>query len=184
MQNDIICERIVKGLIGSSYIYGLTKPLYTMKHTRILFSLLLVAGAMTFAQAQVNKGAWMVGGSVAFESTEGENSIKIEPELGYFLINNLAVGSNFNIDFEGDDTQIEFGPFARYYAFKGLFAQAGIGYAKENDNDALIGYNGAVGYSWFLNNSVAFEPSLRYSSTDGIGTLYLGIGVQAFLGRN
>ncbi len=155
-----------------------------MNHWNFLFTLLLVLGICSMTGAQVNKGAWMVGGSLSMESSEGETAVKIEPQVGYFLINNLALGANFNIDFEGDETETNVGPFVRYYAFKGLFAQAGVDYGKAKDADAVIGYNGALGYSWFVNNSVAFEPTLRYGASDGVGQLYIGIGVQAFLNRD
>ena len=145
-----------------------------------VFALFMMA--FSGLNAQVNKGALMVGGSVSFESSDGESAFKFEPQLGYFLAKNLGVGVNFNIDIE-EETQLEFGPFVRYYAWKGLFPQVGFTYSKEGEDEAATTFNLALGYSLFANTNVAFEPTIRYNIYDGGGDLYLGVGVQAFLGR-
>ncbi|MEY3367707.1 MAG: hypothetical protein RI973_862 [Bacteroidota bacterium] len=133
-------------------------------------------------QAQVNKGAMMVGGSVNFESEDGESVFQFEPQLGYFITDKLGAGVNFNIDVE-EETQIEFGPFIRYYVWKNLFPQVGLLYNKTGEDEAYTEYNFGLGYSIFATPNVAFEPVFIYNSGDGYSRTYIGIGVQAFLGR-
>jgi hypothetical protein len=155
-----------------------------MKINKLTFvaACMLLFCAFTTVQAQVNKGAIMVGGSISFESSEGENAFKFEPQIGYFFTKSLGAGVNFNIDIE-EETQLEFGPFVRYYAWKGLFPQVGLTYSKEGEDDAETTYNFGLGYSVFATPNVAFEPVIRYNIHEEHGDLYLGIGVQAFLGR-
>ncbi|NOT36937.1 MAG: hypothetical protein HOP11_06135 [Saprospiraceae bacterium] len=173
------------------------------KLTKNLFLLALSVVALNTLSAQVGKGAWMVGGSIGFDSDKFKDAddatvtIELAPNIAYFVIDNLGIGLSVNYTSikQGDEkfssTGIE--PWARYYAYKNLFAQAGyeILSAKLGDEDAVNGgnINIGIGYSWFLNNSIAIEPKLGYSIGSGdarkdFSTFGLTIGVQAFLGRD
>lgn len=162
----------------------------------------LVLGLATFTQAQtVNAGAWMVGGQAGFVSAKVDgaddavNVFTVSPNIGYFVIDNLGIGLNLGItntsfgDFS--NTVFGVGPYARYYVFQGLFPQVGIHYTSDKDKDqdaeTMTDINLGVGYSFFLNNSVAVEPMLVYQIGGGdpqVNTFGLTIGIQAFLGRN
>ena len=167
-----------------------------------LFIAGLVIGMATLSQAQtVSAGSWMLGGQAGFQSdkTDGEddalNTLLISPNIGYFIIDNLGIGLNvgFASLSQGDNsaTVIGIGPYARYYVFQGLFPQVGIMYnsTKVDDFDAVTGtdINLGVGYSFFVNNSIAIEPMLGYTIGGGddpkTNSFGLMIGVQAFLGR-
>lgn len=180
------------------------KP-FTMKTiNNVLATALCLMGLLFTVQSQaqtVNAGAWMVGGLAGFESSKADgdddatNTILINPNIGYFVIDNLGIGLNLgfaNVS-HGDfsSTGLGVGPYARYYVFQGLFPQVGIMYnsTKFEDEDAVTStdINLGVGYSFFLNNSVAVEPMLGYTiggGDDKTNTFGLMIGVQAFLGRN
>ena len=151
-------------------------------------NIVLISAALVFFAvpgglfAQAGKGAVMVGGSVNFESEDGESVFQFEPQIGYFFSNKLGAGVNFNIDVE-DETQLEFGPFLRYYVVKNLFSQVGLLYSKTGEEEAYTEYNLGLGYSIFVNPNVAFEPVAVYNIGDGYSRTYIGIGVQAFLGR-
>ena len=149
------------------------------------------------AQA-VGQGAWMVGGSAGFESESfkdidgSQTTIRFAPNLGYFIADDLAIGlaltvesfSPLDDDFESV-TNFALGPFVRFYFADAIFAQAGVnlGLGDFEFTEFQVG----VGYSWFLNNSVAIEPMLFYRShgvdDPGIDSSVIGlsIGVQAFL---
>lgn len=167
-----------------------------------LFITGLVIGMASFVQAQtVGAGAWMVGGQAGFSSdkTDGEddafNSLLIAPNIGYFVMDNLGIGLNlgFGRFSQGDlsSTAIGIGPYARYYVYQGLFPQVGIMYnsVKFEDEDAVTAtdINLGIGYSFFVNNSIAIEPMLGYTIGGGddpkTNSFGLMIGVQAFLGR-
>jgi outer membrane protein len=178
--------------------------------TKSLVTLILLAGLFQMASAQtVNSGAWMLGGSVGFNSikTDGDDNsetyLNISPNVGYYIMNNLAIGARINYlsySYDGDsESQFGFGPWARYYFINSLFAQAGVDFGSTGmDFFSILADEGSstlnfgIGYSWFLNNSVAIEPQLQYSIYSGDEDGFLAdytkfgfnIGVQAFLGRN
>src|SRR6185503_1467441 len=74
--------------------------------------IILVGVAMSTAvYAQFTKGTWMVGGNVSASfntektkvgnvtTTDGTiNSISVSPQLGYFVIDNLAVGAGIDLN--------------------------------------------------------------------------------------
>ena len=166
----------------------------------VKFTLSLVAflclSQVVSAQA-VNQGAWMVGGSAGFTSTSlkdvdgSTTQIFLNPNLGYFIADDLAIGlgigfeSISNDDF--DATYFSLGPLVRFYFADAIFAQAGVNLGLGDDE--FTEFNVGVGYSWFVDNSVAIEPMLFYRSrgVDDPGidssTFGLSIGVQAFIDR-
>jgi outer membrane protein len=183
-----------------------------MKRFIKMFMTLFILVSMTreISAQTVNSGAWMIGGSLGFNSikSEGDDAsetwFNISPSLGYFVINDLAAGvrlSLFSQSYDGEtESQFGIGPWARYYiASSSLFAQAGIDFGSAGfDIFSLLAEDGSttinlgIGYSWFINNSVAIEPILQYSifsaGEDGFIDDYnrfgFNIAVQAFLGRN
>ena len=72
------------------------------------------------------------------------------------------------------------------------FGSAGFDFFSFNADGGSTTIHMGIGYSWFLNNSVAIEPSLQYSiysaDEDGLLADYtrfgFNIGVQAFIGRD
>ena len=164
-----------------------------------------------FIKAQtVNSGAWMLGGSVGFNSIKYEDDdddntvFNFSPNVGYYVINDLGIGVRLNYYNESIGGESEsvfgFGPWARYYiANSSIFAQAGIDFGPAQfdlyslfSDESSSNLHFGLGYSWFLNNSVAIEPLLQYNifneNEDNFESDYnrfvFNIGVQAFLGRN
>ena len=149
------------------------------------------------AQA-VNQGAWMLGGSGGFESRSfkdidgSETTIRFAPNVGYFIADDLAIGLSLNIEnispLVGDSgTNFGLGPFVRFYFADAIFAQAGLNLGL-GDNE-FTEFQVGVGYSWFVDNSVAIEPMLFYRSHSvddpGVDASVIGlsIGIQAFVDR-
>ena len=146
-------------------------------------------------------------------------SFSLTPRVGYFITDGLAIGleasfrlSREKVDYIGNggavfpnvqglDDQITntstyaLGPFVRYYFKNGIYAEAGIGYSRQNTDyeDELqnleietefFSYEIGAGYALFFNNSVSLEPFLSYqfesqtqneNETDTSG-LNLGVG--------
>lgn len=178
------------------------------KVTLMVITLVCLSGAVS-AQT-VNSGAWMLGGTIGFNSikTDGDDQsetyLNVSPSLGYFIINDLAIGARLSLtsySYDGDsNSEFGIGPWARYYIVNSsLFAQAGMDFGTAGfdffsllTDEGSTTLNFGVGYSWFLNNAVAIEPMLQYSiysgDEDGFFTDYnrfgFNISVQAFLGRN
>ncbi len=177
--------------------------------SKVIVLLCILSSTELVIAQTVNQGAWMIGGTAGFSSQkfdgvdESQTIINITPNLGYYIMDDLAIGARVNflsVSFDGDtDSNFGFGPYARYYITNPIFLQAGIDFeAAALDLNSLLNDEGSstlhfmVGYSWFLNNSIAIEPALYYDIYNGdedindadYSRFGLNIGVQAFLGRN
>ena len=123
-------------------------------------SLILVfalAVATTLVQAQTSAGNMMVGGTIDFTSFSREggslndmSSFTFSPSFGYFISDNLAVGSSLTLSSSRQGTGsaktvttgFGIGPFARYYKFTSndrfaIFGEAGLchtGQAREHEH--------------------------------------------------
>ena len=166
--------------------------------------LLIIAAIILFsitAHSQITKGNWMVGGSGSFEPVRSsvETTISLNPGIGYFIVDKLAVGINAWVMFNTankDDRIVTFdiGHFARYYFLStakkfNLFAQADYSYA--STSAGCISFNSgnnfqfSVGGVMFFNSSVGLEILPNYtiqnSSTPTNKVFKIDIGFQIHL---
>jgi hypothetical protein len=136
------------------------------------------------------------------------------PEVyaGYFVADRLALGlktdlildaskgwsSVFPTKTKANYTSLEIGPFIRYYIKSGLFAEAfgsvdlvHSGYTSSSDRLKIYTEGAGIGYTWFLTQSVALEPEIKYMhmsrpSTDDYpfreskNGVYISAGFQIF----
>ena len=169
-----------------------------------LFYLTTLLFACLQLQAQTQQGSMMIGGNAGFANTsqgdDGITVISINPSLGYFVIDKLAVGASVGITFFNGDlfegTSFGAGPFARYYFTDGSnirpFGQVGFDWSsfkpKEGDSQTTTGFDVGVGASLFLNEHVAIDGIIGYNSMkdegvdDRTNTFGITFGVQAFFG--
>ncbi len=161
--------------------------------TITLISLILTLTTTAFAQ--INKGQFLIGGNINFESIKDENSINgtnestnyyISPNIGYFIINKLAGGlridfghynsKSINIETHFNTTTIS--PFLRYYVLpvpKKVNAFIDVRYifnktkwsspSNEGYYEKKNGYNISAGPSIFLTDKIALEFTLGYKHT-------------------
>lgn len=144
----------------------------------------------------------MIGGTAGFSSSDGTTEISVAPSLGFFIIDQLAIGGQIafastSSDLGGDATAFGVGPMVRYY-FNGegkarFFAQGMFQWSslKFGDADAVTGtaFGGGAGVSIFLNDHVAIDGLVGYTSSsfgegDAVGSFGINFGVQAFIGGN
>lgn len=164
--------------------------------TKAALTFILLVSLTRIVSAQtVNSGAWMIGGSAGLDIdnpkpdlVESTTSWFLSPVLGYFIANDLAIGTGLtlaNSGFEGSETFFSVGPFARYYVTDPIFIQVGGSFVLNEGGGSSIG--ASVGYSWFLNNGLAIEPALYFQSYGNDGDAFdgtsfgLSIGIQGFL---
>ncbi|MDQ6813692.1 MAG: hypothetical protein M3040_08150 [Bacteroidota bacterium] len=148
--------------------------------------LIAIVAFLTTTQlsAQTEKGKVMVGGEVLLLGRSGNTTFTATPNIGYFFMNNVAGGAEFNLITGGGYTNWGIGPYLRAY-FGGtptgkLFAQAGIAFAGSTGSSSSTGFSGRVGYASFLTKNVALEVAARVIT--GGGTIYgLGAGFQIHL---
>lgn len=159
--------------------------------------------------AQITKGNWMVGGDANYSNTkvlnnEGEitgsgNGIRIFPNIGYFLIDKLALGINGNFNYgksNGSPSSIGFGggPFIRYYFLNpekriNLFADVNYNYYTSKNQgfkstDAKS-YRLKAGPVIYFNSSVGLELTVNYNTekfSDYTSKYFIvGFGLQIHL---
>jgi hypothetical protein len=162
-----------------------------MKTIKLFFlATLLFSG---FANAQITKGNWMVGGSGSFinykntypdnntETTQTGYVFDLLPNVGYFVVDNFSIGSMVVFSFinpsGSDNNSLNFGlaPFVRYYFRKSdkiinPFLQASYSFNRskiqlEDNYNKSSEYSLKGGSAFFLNSSVALEITIEYRSS-------------------
>jgi hypothetical protein len=173
---------------------------------KLLLTIFAITTVNAFTQAQTSKGNFLLGGNAGFSSSkqgdaDASTDITVSPNIGYFVINDLAVGGRANVSSskQGDDkaTGFSFTPFVRYYFVSigskaKLMADAsfGFGSAKFGDADAISSTNWgiAAGPALFLNDNTALEFTLSYGSQkfqdfDATNTFGVNVGLQIHFGK-
>ena len=84
---------------------------------KIVFGLVTMLVITFAANAQTDKGDWMVGGNMTINTTSGNSQFSLQPSAGYFFAKNFVAGADFTLSFgKFDQTKtfdIGVGPFAR-----------------------------------------------------------------------
>ena len=168
------------------------------------------AGLISTANAQIQKGNWMVGGEIAganFGLNKGAGyNVKITPQAAYFVENNWAVGPYVNLGFsgaKGAPTTFNYGvgALSRYYFSPGeqgvdsllkhgrffVEGNAGIGGttisnggASANGLDLGIG----PGYTYFITQNIGLDASVKLNGNLGFGNRGTTSAVGFRLGFN
>jgi len=130
--------------------------------------------------AQTQKGSKMLGGSGSVNFKEAF-SLSLSPNLGYFIIEDLALGSGVSLNYS-NFKEIEFQtfgggvePFIRYYFGKPapirVFAQAnGSVYLLTIKNKAEVSthnrnaFGGSLGIAYFISQQIGVEARLTYNN--------------------
>lgn len=154
------------------------------------------------ASAQTEKGNYLVGGNFELNTAKNNTVIAFSPSLGYFLINNFAVGANLNLSYtkslNAKTTGFGLGPFARYYLGTlniRPFGEADFNFTSQKTkvSSSSTTVNGTsfflgAGLAAFINRNVAIEGLAGYSHSDyahasGSGGFNLRIGFQVYLSK-
>lgn len=156
----------------------------------------------TATTSPTTKGNWIIGGStnLGFNSTKvtqksGDYSVdgqktttfNVTPTIGYFVIDNLAVGFNLGYEVQKQDVSFDYNqtekvtntvfsviPSVTYFieadskAFP--YISAGAGYAAvktkvastETQNDNFFVWGGKAGLAYFITPSIAIDLGLNY----------------------
>ncbi len=161
------------------------------------------------ANAQLQKGNFLVGGDIAnFNFTLGGGGAfqaTLDPKVAFFIQNNVALG--VYIDFglatakgAGTTTNYGAGALGRYYVndpklevlkhgrlfFEGNAGIQGVSLSG-GSNTTGLGLGIGPGYAYFITNNIGLETLLKYNGIVGFGSqpynsnLNLGIGFQIYL---
>ncbi|MGD0757131.1 MAG: hypothetical protein ABR927_18965 [Bacteroidales bacterium] len=183
-----------------------------MRRIILLLSLAFSLDAFSQIEKPITKGNMILvgGGTILFnkvQSTYGTNTsntsiftISLSPGFGYFIVNNLAIGLNTSISYYKQSSTKYYGlgagPTIRYYFNNGLFIKAETSFSfihgLDSNSSRQKSYSlvPGVGYAFFINQKVAFEPCLsyiyfhnNYSSdfTDRVNNIELELNFSIFL---
>jgi opacity protein-like surface antigen len=152
---------------------------------KLLLSLVVVSAMAFTTQAQTEKGKFIVGGNAAFDTNKSDaegaksnTSFKIVPSVGYFVSDNIAVGTGVGYSYDKqvgkfENQAIVVSPFGRYYAnlsesFK-FFGQLSVpmAFGKDKAVDAAGKVGDKVGTSTQI--GVALAPGFAFYPTKRIG---------------
>jgi len=148
----------------------------------------------------IEKGVWRLGGTSNFglsnTSSNGFNTFSISTTLdgGYFIANNLLIGTGFGFSYISND----FGSGStalllvggRYYIQGKVFLGSSLGIRSTSDGGGteadLVRFEG--GYAFFVGKRFALEPTLRYdldvSEFTDLNTFSLNLGLAYYFGYN
>lgn len=161
-----------------------------MKRSFLLTVMVALMTTAAFPQF-IKQGTILGGGAFEFRSHKDNNSdirvtnVALMPWAGYLVIDNFVAGALLGIntfsqkntvsDVKSSDTQLMFGPVARYYMDNGLFAHGQFGFGSNNSKTESGGttlefktsiseLRLGVGYAARISDTVLFEPIVGYLS--------------------
>lgn len=188
--------------------------LINIQMKKVIILATLVLGFSLSSLSQLTKGNWLIGGDVKFASTKLNSELgqkntyyncEIAPNVGYFLINKLAVGLKTNITLSGGkatgttiystNTDYNFGPFVRYYFLQAesqynILAEGVYQYGFVEGGTSKNTFTFAAGPVIYFNTSAGLEFLVGYSSYKYSGfvgrnnTIQIGLGLQFYLEKN
>lgn len=152
-----------------------------------VLTLLIIAGLGTLAIAQTDKGTVLLGGGMAYTTTDGNGSFIATPNVGYFVIDNAVVIGKLTTIIQSGSTSWAFGPTVRLYFlesdFGSVLGQIGLNVGGGTDSKTSVGWEIGAGYAVFLNESIALEGIANYTRTGDRGIFAIGIGFQIHYSR-
>lgn len=168
---------------------------------KILVAALLFAGTQGFAQ--IEKGTMLAGGAFSLQTTKNNSRFSLNPNLGFFVADNFAVGAGLSVNFskQGNikSTELGVGPYARYYFGKGNtkpFIVTEASYLTSNNKtgdvkntSTGVGYLLGLGFAAFVSDMVAVEGLAGYNYSDfngtpGAGGFAMRLGFQLYFNRD
>ncbi|MNK09122.1 hypothetical protein D3C87_270720 [compost metagenome] len=163
---------------------------------KIILLLTLAAGLNVAANAQTEKGKWLVSGStnVGFNSVSTKykandqsadgpkvNTFNVSPSVGYFVVNNLSIGlgldyNNTSTKEVGDDrmssSTFTVMPTATYFFTKNTsvkpYLGAGAGFAAYKEKYGSVSQSNN-GFAWGVEGGLAYFISPKIAVDLGLG---------------
>ena len=145
---------------------------------------MLLCVATLGAKAQFEAGTKYVGASLSgLGLSYGSNqrlNIGLQATAGYFIFDSWLLKANVGYTHTRATDDVSLGLGARYYFTQnGIFAGAGAEYihATPSSNDIAIPVE--IGYAFYLNRYITFEPSVYYkmSLNDFSGGSKVGLNI-------
>lgn len=162
----------------------------------IITSVLAIITGFTANAQQLDKGAWLVGGSLGFESAKigsvNTSTFYLNPNVGTFLANKVAAGLAFSY-YNSSTTLMSMGPFMRGYIQMGkayLFGHLRFEYTNVSGGGISgdqFGMGAGPALGVFLNDNVGLEGIFDYHIPDfdnSGSSIAFNIGLQVYLHKD
>ena len=177
--NANCCRFQLKSTIANYFNYFYKKSNQNIMKNLLLISSLLLCFNFLNAQeddsSPTDAGTWFLNGQSSLNIVFSDGTpVILGIGAGYFVINKLMTGINFNyIRFRGiSDSRVAL--MARYYAFSDAYIGGNLTLTDER-NFSLI-----AGYSIFLNKTVALDLAFTYPFQEFVDPS-LSMSVSVFL---
>jgi hypothetical protein len=168
-----------------------------MKKLFFVFLILVCANSL-FAEKvlPITKGNYLLGGGFSSYYFNSDNfktlSVGISPNIGYFILDNFALGVNPTAYFqylkssttEDASYSIGSGVFGKYYSNKGFVAELSFEFRNNENESSFYSIFPRIGYAYFINQKVSLEGLIGPRFTFGEMEYFeipLSIGFQIFL---
>lgn len=166
---------------------------------KIGLAIIAVVGLCFGAQAQLEKGNFMLGGTgfgnAGFGSSIASGGLSLSPTAGYFVKDNWLAGLRVNTRASYYNKNWNFGispeVFTRYYLSmsekSAIFGEARFTQNWSTFNDYHTSAGASIGYNRFITKNVAFETSLGYDvllRDPSFGNVNAQVGLQFYFGRD
>ncbi len=154
-----------------------------------LFFVLMSCALIAKADAQTEKGNYLIGGAASYTAAKGANSFNLTGNLGVFVVNNVAVGGEVSMYASKGASSWALGPLVKAY-FLGdergkFFGQLGVNVSGGKDTKTAGGFGLGLGYAVFLNQHLALEFGANYKKIGSKNNLFvLGAGFQIILNKD
>jgi hypothetical protein len=170
---------------------------------KILFCSFLLTTVLL--NAQIEKGNWMVGSTIAlskFEFTKSNTTIDVtmNPNAQLFLSDRIALGAGLDINYSYSRTDSNassfnwgIGPSLRYFFYRedrgGAFGNIKLFFGGNRDGNSSFNPELNFGYDFVLNNFLALELFTGYGvvipfkGSELTHRIPIGIGFQIFLAK-
>lgn len=165
----------------------------------LLLILLFLAGSAMLAQAQVEKGHWLLSGNTGLDMAFGKNKAKygsttedgdtysnfgFYPKAGYFVIDNLAVGLMLDLEFSTEKS-----PKDSYYSYKYSYTSLLIGpfarYYITEINDLWPYAEAGIGFGTHVSKATHdYRDGSTNKNTSSLFGYHAGVGVTHFVTEN
>ena len=155
---------------------------------KLLLLLCLLASVVT-AQAQFEKGKWIVNPSVtglglSYDTQVDKASFGLDVNGGIFMADNLALlvraGLSCNEGADADTDVYSLGVGGRYYFSQvGIFLGANVNVDRfdgEMVDDTKFSFGMEAGYAFFLSRTVTLEPALYWNINNDRSKFGLKLG--------
>lgn len=155
---------------------------------KLLLLLCLLASVVT-AQAQFEKGKWIVNPSVtglglSYDTQVDKASFGLDVNGGVFMADNLALlvraGLSCNEGADADTDVYSLGVGGRYYFSQvGIFLGANVNVDRfdgEMVDDTKFSFGMEAGYAFFLSRTVTLEPALYWNVNNDRSKFGLKLG--------